>query len=95
MPIYLSPEAGEIEAPDGHTAATWLMHRYAHELYGARAIVRERQIWPLSVDTDSWTASGWIGAPVAGDGRLNFIGIYVYSLDDYLLQASYDITTPF
>lgn len=89
MPTYTSPEAGEIEAPDGFIAAMWLMHRHAHALYGDRAIYREFQAYPLDYQADHWTASAWIGAPVPGDGRLDFAGIYVYSLPDYQLQSEY------
>jgi hypothetical protein len=89
MPTYTSPEAGDIDAPDGHTAAAWLLHRLAHQLYGERAIVRARQIWPLDYDADHWTASGYLGAPRPGDGRLDYIGIYVYRLDDLVLGAVY------
>lgn len=92
MPTYISPEAGEIEAPDGYTAALWLLHRYAHQLYGAGAIVRQREIWPLDYDADHWTADGYLGAPVPGDNRLEYGGIYVYRLEDFLFDAAYYVT---
>lgn len=89
MPTYVSPEAGEIEAPDGYTAAAWLLHRLAHQIYGERAIVRSRDIWPLDYAADHWTASGYLGAPVPGDGRLDYWGIYVYRLEDFLFATEY------
>lgn len=89
MPTYLSPEAGEIVAPDGYTAAHWLVHRLAHQRYGERAIFRELQIWPLDYDADHWTASAWIGAPRPGAGALDFAGIYVYAYDDFLFDIEW------
>jgi len=90
MPAYTSPEAGDIEAPDPHTAARWLMHRLAHSRYGDGAIVRQFQAWPLDLAGEQWTASAWTGAPRPGDGELDYTGIYVYALDALLLQSSYD-----
>ena len=90
MPAYTSPEAGDIDAPDPYTAARWLMHRLAHVRHGERAIARQFQAWPLDQSGDQWTAAAWIGAPRPGDGRLDYVGIYVYALDALQLQASYD-----
>ena len=90
MPAYTSPEANDIDAPDPWTAARWLMHRLAHARYGERAIVRQFQAFPLDAAGDNWTASAYIGAPRAGDGRLDYTGITVYALDALQLAASYE-----
>jgi len=91
MPTYTSPEAGDIDAPDGYTAARWLMHRLTHALYGERAIVRAFEAWPVSDTADTWSADAWLGAPRPGWGRLELHGISVYLLDDFLFDLTYPL----
>ncbi len=78
MPHYSSPAAGDIEAPDIETAARWLMHRYAHDLFGPGAIVRQFEASAQTAFDAGITARAYLGAPAPGDGRLDFWPLEVY-----------------
>lgn len=80
MATFYSPEAGEIEAFEIFTAAAWLMHRYTHELYGERAIVRQLTIGGATSFGDGIVAQAWLGAPVPGAGALDWYAIDVYEI---------------
>lgn len=82
MPAFSSPQAGAIEAPNIDTAARWLMHRYTHALYGERAIVRQYDAGGNATAGDGITARAWLGAPVPGNGRLDWYAIEIYEVLD-------------